>query len=175
MNKTITIFGSSKPLPGEYEYEIAYHLGKLLGENGFNVCTGGYQGIMDAISKGATEMGREAIGITVKTFHSTPSKYLTREIQCETLTDRILKLIETGDGYIILPGGTGTLLELAMVWESFNKNILNEKPVFCLGGMWKKIVEVMEERIKEEGRKNNLIKCCDSIFECVEQMLKNQS
>ncbi|MCK5457105.1 MAG: LOG family protein, partial [Melioribacteraceae bacterium] len=46
MSKTVTIFGSSKPLPGEEEYETAYQLGKLFGESGFSVCTGGYQGIM---------------------------------------------------------------------------------------------------------------------------------
>jgi len=49
MKKTITIFGSSLPRSGDIEYEDAYMLGKLLAEKGFNVCSGGYQGIMDAV------------------------------------------------------------------------------------------------------------------------------
>ncbi|MBN2572521.1 MAG: LOG family protein, partial [Ignavibacteriales bacterium] len=95
-----------------------------------------------------------------------------KEICCKTLPERIEKLIEIGDAYIILPGGTGTFLELAMVWESFNKNILKIKPVSCLGEMWKKIVDVMEERIKKENRKTNLIGCYDTIEECVEYIEK---
>ncbi|MCB9247843.1 MAG: hypothetical protein H6613_04515 [Ignavibacteriales bacterium] len=56
--KTVTVFGSSMPKPGEEEYENAYLIGKLLAQKGFNVCTGGAQGIMDAVSKGAVEEER---------------------------------------------------------------------------------------------------------------------
>jgi uncharacterized protein (TIGR00725 family) len=57
MAKTITVFGSSKPVAGDEQYLKGYELGKKLGENGFNVCTGGFNGIMEAVSKGANEMG----------------------------------------------------------------------------------------------------------------------
>ena len=85
MKKTITVFGSSRPVEGEEEFNTAYSLGKLLAQKGFNVCTGGYQGIMNAVSKGAIEAGAEAIGVTVDGWSAVPSKYLTKEIKCSNL------------------------------------------------------------------------------------------
>ncbi|OGU59409.1 MAG: DNA-binding protein [Ignavibacteria bacterium RBG_13_36_8] len=163
MNKTVAVFGSSIPITGDIEYEAAYKLGKIFGVNGLNVCSGGYQGIMDAVSKGASECGVQAIGVTVNLYNSVPSRYLTKEIKCSTLFERISKLLELGDAYVILEGGTGTLLELSVVWEYLNKNLLTEKPVACYGNMWKEIVNVMESRIADEKRKTGLIKCFDSI------------
>lgn len=165
--KTITIFGSSLPKPGEREYEDAYLIGRKLAQNGFNICSGGAQGIMDAVSKAAVEEGKKAIGVTVDMFNSNSSKYLTNEIKCDTLFQRLDNLIEIGDGFIILPGGTGTLLEISLVWEMFNKDIMDTKPVACLGEMWSKIIAPMEERVKYENRKENLIKCFFNIDDVV--------
>ncbi len=164
--KFVTVFGSSIPKPGDEEYEIAYKLGIALGQNNLNVCTGGYKGIMDALSKGCTESGGEAWGITLDIYNAEPSKYLTKEIKCHTLAERLQKLIETGDAYIVLQGGTGTLVELALVWEYFNKSMISEKPFACHGQMWQKICAVMEEQIKKEKRKTGLILPFESIDEC---------
>jgi len=171
--KTVTIFGSSLPKPGEPEYEDAYKIGKILGSEGFNVCSGGFMGIMDAVSKGVTEAGKEAIGITVPLFNSTPSKYLTKEVKCETLFHRIDTLVAYGDAFIVLPGGTGTLLELSIVWELFNKKVLDKKPVACFGDMWKNIVDIMEQRVKYENRKQNLVKCFNNIDEVSDFVITN--
>jgi uncharacterized protein (TIGR00730 family) len=176
IKKTITVFGSSIPVRNEPEYETAYQLGTELAKSGFNVCTGGYQGIMDAVSKGAAENGAETIGITVDLWDAVPSKYLTKVIECVTLFERITKLVETGDGYVILQGGTGTLLELSVIWELMNKNLSAIKPAACYSEMWKSIVEVMEKQIKVEGRKTGLIKPCDSVEQIVaylDEKLKN--
>ena len=160
---TITVFGSSKPLPGEEEYKTAYRLGQLIGETGFSVCTGGYQGVMDAVSKGASESNVDVIGVTVDIFSAMPSQHLTKEILCDSLFERIQKLIEIGDAYIILRGGTGTLVELSIAWELINKKLNKEKPIACHGEMWKQIVNVMEDRIKLEGRKTGFVKCYNNI------------
>ena len=167
--KVITIFGSSFPKPGEEEYENAYKLGKLLAKKGFNVCTGGAQGIMDAVSKGAREEGKSAIGITLNIFSST-SIYLTKEIKCDTLFARIENLVNYGDGFIILPGGTGTLLELSAIWELINKNIVDRRPIVCLGGFWKSIVDSVESRLSYEKKNTGIIICCNSIEETVDKL-----
>jgi len=166
MSRTVTVFGSSKPLSGEEEYEAAYKLGRLLGESGFSVCTGGYQGIMDAVSKGASEFNVDVIGVTVDLFSAVPSKHLTSQIHCNSLFERIEKLIEIGDAYIILRGGTGTLVELSISWELMNKNLIQHKPIACHGEMWQKIIQPMEERIEYEKRETGLVQCFDSIEEC---------
>jgi len=173
LERIITVFGSSKPKPGEEEYETAYQLGKILGKNGYNVCTGGYQGIMDAVSKGASEMGSKAIGVTVNIFNAKASSYIHEEIRCSSLFERIEKLVELGDAYIILRGGTGTLVELSIVWEMFNKYLMNEKPIACHGKMWKDIVQIIDERMKFENRNQGFIFLTENIEECAEYIIRN--
>ena len=157
-DRTITVFGSSIPQIGDKEYSDAYYVAKELAKIGFNICSGGSTGIMDAVSKAAYEEGRKAIGVTVKIFNSNTSQFLTKEIKCETLFERLNNLVNIGDAFIVLPGGTGTLLELSLVWELINKNVIDMKPFACLGGMWKNIVELMDDRVKSEGRVEGLIK-----------------
>lgn len=173
--KTVTIFGSSIPKPGSLEYETAETLGKILAQNGITVCSGGYQGIMDAVSKGAVENGGKAIGVTVNLFGSTPSKYLTEEIVCRSLFERIETLIKKGDAYVILQGGTGTLVELSIVWELINKKLINKKPVASHSTMWKEIVYVMEEQIEKENRETGLIKCFDEITDLADYIIEKLS
>ena len=168
--KTVTIFGSSLPKEGDEEFETAYQLGKLLAQNNLNVCNGGYKGIMTAVSKGATEAGGEAIGITVDLWNVKPNKYLTKEIKCDSLFERISKLVELGDAYVVLQGGTGTLLELSAVWEFMNKNQLKRKPVVCHSQMWKEIVSIMERQIEKEKREAGLIKPCETVNEIVDYL-----
>ena len=167
MNKTITVFGSSQPKPGEDQYKTAYKLGILLGKNAFNVCTGGFYGIMEAVSKGAIESGAEAIGVTIDAWGLNGNKYLTREIKCETLFERVTKLTEIGNAFVILQGGTGTLLELAAVWELSNKKFIDHKPIVCHSAMWKQIISIMNEQMKKEGRSTDLVNAFDTIEDIV--------
>ena len=168
MNKTITVFGSSRPKPGEEEYNTAHQLGKLLAENKFNVCTGGYYGIMEAVSKGASGNGVEVIGITVKDWDKKGNQFLTKEIKCDTLFERITELIKIGDAFIILQGGTGTLLELSAVWELVNKDLINLKPVACHSSMWQGIVSIMNLQMEKEGRSTDLVKAFESVEDIVD-------
>ncbi len=168
MKKTITVFGSSKPVETDEQYKLAYELGFLLAKKGFDVCTGGFFGIMEAVSKSATEAGAKAIGVTVNLWGINGNKFLTKEIKCESVFERIEMLIENGDGFIILQGGTGTLLELAAVWELANKGLIDDKPIVCHSPMWRKIVSVMNEQMKIEGRDHDMVKSFDTIEEIVE-------
>ncbi|HED07319.1 MAG TPA: LOG family protein [Ignavibacteria bacterium] len=167
MKKTITVFGSSLPVEGDEQFIFAETLGRELVKNNFNVCSGGFGGIMNAVSKGAVSAEGKAIGVTVDLWNAIPSPYLTEEIKCETLFERIEKLISTGDGYVILQGGTGTLLELAMVWEFINKGMLNSKPIVTHSPMWEKIVGIMETQIEKEKRRTGLVKSFNTVEEIV--------
>ena len=68
--KQITVFGSSKPQPGDRDYDQALSLGKMLGQAGYTVLTGGYIGTMEAISRGAAEYGGYVIGVTCDEIES---------------------------------------------------------------------------------------------------------
>lgn len=167
MNKTITVFGSSQPREGEEEYKTAYKLGSMLAKNGFNVCTGGFLGTMEAVSKGANENGSEVIGITVNFWSSNPNRFITKEIKCKTLMERVNKLIELGDAFVVLQGGTGTLLEFAAVWEFSNKGLMDHKPILCYSSMWQGVVSIMNMQMKKENRNTELVKTFENIEDIV--------
>jgi len=136
----ITVFGSSSPAPGSEVYETARKLGAALAQAGFAVATGGYGGTMEAVSRGAREGGGHVIGVTVEAFASRANRWVEEEIRVKSWQDRLFKLIELGAGYVVLPGGTGTLVELSVVWEWINKGFLNQKPVVILGDYWQPVV-----------------------------------
>lgn len=173
MRKTVTVFGSSKPTEGEEQYQFALDLGRHLAENNFDVCTGGFYGIMEAVSKGAKEKAAETIGITIDRWGGKPNKYVTREIRCDTLFERVEKLIEFGDACVVLRGGTGTLLELASVWELINKGIVKTKPVICHSSMWQGIVSIMNIQLDYENRSTELVTVMDNVEEIVNCLVTN--
>ena len=170
MNKTITIFGSAIPTEDDAQYKFAYELGSTLAQNGFNICSGGYSGIMEAASKGAYDNGGFVYGVTIELWNKEPNSYITVEVREQKLFERITKLLELGDAYIILQGGTGTLLEFAAVWEYANKNLQQKKPIICHSNMWKETVDVINKQMLLENRRTDLIKCCDSVDEIVEYL-----
>jgi len=83
------------------------------------------------------------------------------------------ELIEIGDAYVILQGGTGTLLELSLVWEFMNKNMIEIKPIAGYGKMWNEIIGLMEKQILKENRKTGLIKCFDDIEKCAGFLIRS--
>ncbi|OQY04418.1 MAG: hypothetical protein B6I25_06930 [Planctomycetales bacterium 4572_13] len=145
--KVVTVFGTSKAGEGDAVFGVAESLGRLLTENGFVIANGGYGGTMLAGAKGASEAGGCVIGVTCTAFkRGQANEYVTEEIPTNCLSERLAKLIELGDGYIVLPGGTGTLLELADVWEHKNKGFANaDKPIILVGVFWEPLATIMAE------------------------------
>ena len=141
--RTVAIFGMGRAKEGESAYTLAYETGRLLAQAGFTIANGGYGGTMLAAAKGAIEADGEVIGVTCSAFkNSRANKYVSREVVTSSLDERLDKLIQLGQAYVVLPGGTGTLLELAKVWELKNKGFLKaEKPIILLGGFWKPLVD----------------------------------
>ncbi|MHC4636170.1 MAG: LOG family protein [Planctomycetota bacterium] len=143
--KSVTVFGTSKAQPGEEVFELAFEIGKGLAESGFTIVNGGYGGTMLAAAKGAAEASGKIIGVTCSAFkQNSANEYVTREILTKSLDERLDTLINLGRAYVVLPGSTGTLLELAKVWELKNKGFLNQgKLIILVGEFWKPLVELI--------------------------------
>jgi uncharacterized protein (TIGR00730 family) len=151
--KTITVFGSSRPHAGDPHYEQAQSLGTALAGKGFAVCNGGYGGVMEAVSRGAREAGGKTIGVTAKFFRARANKWVDQEIRVDSWQDRLFELIRRGDGYVVCRGGTGTLVELAVVWEMINKGVMKRRPIAALGSFWDPVVEcVREVEVADDSR-----------------------
>jgi uncharacterized protein (TIGR00730 family) len=144
--KIVTVFGSSRPREGEADYEEARVLGRALAKHGFAVCTGGYGGVMEAVSRGAKEAGGKTYGVTAEFFTAVkPNSWIDTEVRMKTWEERLFELIRLADGFVACKGGTGTLVELAVVWEMLNKSVITGKPFAVLGDFWQPVLDRVRE------------------------------
>jgi uncharacterized protein (TIGR00725 family) len=143
--RIITVFGSSRPHEDDADYKEAFLLGLALSKAGFDVCTGGYGGVMDAVSRGAKTAGAMTYGVTAEFFAARANAWIDREIRMDDWQQRLFELIRIGDGFVACKGGTGTLAEVAVVWEMLNKSVIPAKPFVVLGDFWVPILERVRE------------------------------
>jgi hypothetical protein len=143
--KIITVFGSSRPQQNDTGYSEARELGVLLAKQNFAVCSGGYGGVMEAVSRGAKEAGGNTYGVTAEFFSRRANEWIDVEVRKKTWQERLFELIELADGFVACKGGTGTLVELAVVWEMLNKSVIAAKPFAVLGDFWQPILQRVRE------------------------------
>lgn len=147
--KTIALLGSSVPLPDTKDYQLAWEIGRLLAQKGHAVMSGGYLGTMEAVSAGAASVGGTVIGITQAQKEGvrpmTPNQYVTNEIPYLFLRERIDHLITKNDGIIVLPGGIGTLAEMATAWNSLLVQDIAPRPLILVGELWSALAEALIE------------------------------
>lgn len=140
MPKIVSVFGGSAPSPGTPAYEEARALGAALAGSGWTVATGGYSGVMEATSRGACEAGGHVIGVTcglIETWRGLrANEWVKEETRFETLRERLNYLVEFCDAAIALPGGIGTLSEVALTWSLLQTGEIKAKPLILVGSVW---------------------------------------
>ena len=141
----VAVFGSANANEGDDLYALAYQLGKLLAEAGHSVMTGGYCGTMEATSRGADEAGGHTIGVTsdeIEAFRpGGPNAWVREVIPSATLGDRIAILTRQADAFIALPGGVGTLVEVAMAYNLIAIGAIPVRHLLVIGEGWKQTFE----------------------------------
>jgi uncharacterized protein (TIGR00725 family) len=146
-SRRITVFGGSRCGPASTEYQEALKLGRLLVEAGFDVCSGGYAGVMEAISRGAHEAGGHVIGVTMDQFKSAPNRYLNKIEPSADFYSRLQRLIRQSAGYIALRGGMGTVTEISLVWNKLVMGVLPRRPLILLGECWPQTINALREHL----------------------------
>jgi uncharacterized protein (TIGR00730 family) len=141
----VTVFGGSQPNPGEPAYEQAQRLGEILARRGHTVLTGGYIGTMEAVSRGAAEAGGRVIGVTcdeIETWRAVgPNRWVQEELRFARIRERLFGLIDHCDAAIVLPGGIGTLAELAETWSHLQTGAIAPRPLILVGPGWQAVLE----------------------------------
>jgi uncharacterized protein (TIGR00730 family) len=144
--KNVTVFGSARVEPGQPLYQEAYRLGSLLAQAGCTVLTGGYIGTMEAVSQGAAEAGGHVVGVTCEDIERwRPVKcnpWVTEERRFPTLRERLMALIDSCEAAIALPGGPGTLAEVALTWNQVMTGAISPRPLVLIGPGWRETFEV---------------------------------
>ena len=159
--KRISVFGGTQVKEGDRDHSQALKLGRLIGEAGYTVLTGGYIGTMEAISRGVAESGGHVIGVTCVEIEAWRpvgmNPWVKEEIRCLTLPERINTLIDQCDAAFVLPGGPGTLTEAALMWNRLIIESIKPRPLIIVGPGWRSIFELlfheMDTFIPERQRK----------------------
>jgi uncharacterized protein (TIGR00730 family) len=170
--RVISIFGGSSPREGSAAYQDAFDVGSLLAQRGFAVATGGYSGTMTAVSHGASEAGGQVIGVTcdqIERFRPLgPNPWIDEEIRFSTLQDRLIHLVRNNDGMIALPGGIGTLSEMALAWSYLQVGEISPRPLSLLGEIWRETVNGFVDPLYVRDDHVRLLHFADSPQDAVE-------
>jgi len=145
--RRITAFGSSRIAADAPIFEDVQLLSSKLAHFGWNGITGGHQGMMAAFSQGIRQGGGHVRGVTLECFPTPPDNTLSEEIRAKDFFDRMQVMIEQTDAYLVLPGGLGTLAELAMSWDLMAINVLEPRPLILYGDMWRDIHDQLHKSL----------------------------
>ncbi|MFN2383578.1 MAG: LOG family protein [Gemmatimonadota bacterium] len=139
----IAVFGSG----GEdtLNADRARRLGAALAAAGFGIVNGGYGGTMEAAAEGARSAGGSALGVTCAqfTFRSGPNGHCSEVFEAPTLFARLEELITRARGYVVLPGGNGTLTELSLTWEVLRRELVPSRPLVVWEDPWRRVLDAL--------------------------------
>ncbi|HPF91180.1 MAG: TIGR00730 family Rossman fold protein [Flavobacteriales bacterium] len=132
----VSIFGSARTKPDAPEYKLAEEIAYQLTGNGYGVITGGGPGIMEAGNKGAQRGGGTSVGLNIELpFEQQPNPYIDKEksIDFDYFFVRKVMFIKYSQGFIVLPGGFGTLDELFEALTLIQTQKIGRFPIILVG------------------------------------------
>jgi uncharacterized protein (TIGR00730 family) len=185
-NYRVTIFGSARLEPGTVAYERVKEVAAELTKMGCDIVSGGGPGIMRAANEGAHSVDPKAlhrsVGIRVALpFEQELNPFVGLAYEHRTFFSRLHHFMIASDAFVVVPGGIGTLLEMALAWQLLQVRKLYNTPLILVGKMWAELVEW--------GRRSMLIKgnelasevdftiphCVNTIQEAIELISENRA
>ena len=155
IGRAVTVWGSARVRPGNVWYQKAVELGRLLAENNYAVITGGGPGIMEAANRGASEAGGISVGLNIELpMEQKPNKYINKLISFRYFFVRKVMFVKYAKGFVVFPGGFGTLDEFMEAITLIQTKRVDRFPVILIGtAYWKPLREWMLKTLV----KNNYI------------------
>jgi uncharacterized protein (TIGR00730 family) len=151
--KGVSIFGSARVQPGTPAYNQAEQIGRLLVEAGFTVITGGGGGVMEAGNKGASEAGGHSVGLNIELpFEQMPNPYANVKLNFRYFFVRKVIFVKYSMAYVVMPGGFGTLDELAEALTLIQTHRIRPFPVILVGSdYWGGLLDWIKNTQMEHG------------------------
>jgi uncharacterized protein (TIGR00730 family) len=174
----ISVFGSARSRPEDWEYEAARRLARTISARGIAVITGGGPGVMEAANLGATEEVGTSVGLNIELPHEQLSNpYLDIDLDFRYFFTRKFMLIRYAIGFAIFPGGFGTVDELFELLTLVQTGKLSRRPIVLIGrDYWQGLYSWMEEQL---GRNHfistddlDYVMIVDDVDEAVRELLK---
>jgi uncharacterized protein (TIGR00730 family) len=169
----VTVFGSARFPEGNRWYGLGVAVGEALARKGFTVMTGGGPGIMEAANRVAHRIGGRSVGVNIRLpMEQEPNPHVDRSVEFRYFFVRKVMLLKYSTGFVVLPGGFGTLDELFETLTLVQTRKIHDFPLVLMGReYWKTMIAFLEE-MAEAGtidRKDlDLIKVTDDPEEAAE-------
>ena len=177
----IAFFGDADIKPNSDTYKSAYNTAKLLAEHNYIIVNGGGPGIMGAATAGARATNGK-VELVVMDPKFAPNNYegiddknlkLSSKTYYEkSYPQRLNKLVEIADAFVVFKGGTGTLSEVGLIWETAKFEYGHHKPVIFFGKEWRQIIELLEKNMNYESIEKRVVTVVDTPEEVLDILKK---
>ncbi|MBL0070722.1 MAG: LOG family protein ORF6 in fasciation locus [Bacteroidetes bacterium ADurb.Bin397] len=174
----VSVFGSARTLPGTRYYDLAEEIAYKIAKDGYGIISGGGPGIMEAANKGAQRANGKSVGVNIKLpFEQAPNPYIDHDkvITFDYFFVRKTVFIKYSQGFVVLPGGFGTLDELFEALTLIQTKKIAKFPIILAGKeYWQGIYDWICNTMLEQGNVSpedlNLFKIADSADEVVKHI-----
>lgn len=151
----ISVFGSARTQADNKYYKMAVKVSELLAQKGYGVITGGGPGIMEAGNKGAKQAGGRSVGLNIDLpFEQSGNKYIDHDadLKFDYFFVRKVIFVKYSQGFVVLPGGFGTMDEMFEALTLIQTKKINKRPVVLLGSdYWSGLIEWLKKTMLAEG------------------------
>ncbi len=150
----ISIFGSARTKPENQYYQLGIEVAERLARAGYGIITGGGPGIMEAANKGAQEGKGKSVGLNIDLpFEQNHNPYIDQEhnLEFDYFFVRKVIFVKYSQGFVILPGGLGTLDELFEALTLIQTKKINKRPVVLIGhAYWDGLISWIKSSMLEQ-------------------------
>lgn len=153
LSPAVTVFGSARCRPGDEYYTMAEQLSARLAGEGFGIITGGGPGLMEAANKGALEAGGQSVGLNIELpFEQKPNPFTNIQVSFRYFFIRKVMFLKNSVGYVIMPGGFGTMDELFELLTLVQTDKIKSAPVVLMGSdFWGGLVDWLNSTMLAQG------------------------
>lgn len=180
----IAFFGDANVNKNDSVYIDAFEVAKYVAEAGYTIVNGGGPGVMDASTKGAEEANGETLAITFEPTDAPgfEGRYIgnitDKEIVTTNYIERMFKLLEHADVFVIFRGGTGTISELGAAWVLAKLYYGHHKPFILFGSFWIEIIDALRKNLNLDKQELSVFEICttkEQVLENIKKFEKNLS
>ena len=179
----ISIFGSARTKSNHPTYVLTTEIAKAVSKLGYGVITGGGPGIMEAANKGANEVGGISVGLNINLpMEQESNKYIDKDklIDFQYFFVRKVMFVKYAQGFIVMPGGVGTLDELFESFTLLQTSKINKFPIILVGrGYWKGLIDWIKEKLlgqnnisPEDLKLFEVVDTVEEVIECLNRFYK---
>lgn len=174
----ISIFGSARTQEGDSNYQLTIDIAEAIAESGYGVISGGGPGIMEAANRGAQKAGGTSVGLNIELpFEQQSNPYIDQDklINFQYFFVRKVMFVKYAQGFIVMPGGVGTLDELFEAYTLIQTDKVSKFPIILVGrDYWGGLIDWIKETVLKEKNISpedldlfELVETKDEVMDCL--------